>query len=154
MKKIYILLILSVLGMILSLFKIERNVHVERSIIINAPIDEIKAQIIDLKKFQKWSPWTQFNSQNDINSGFNDLQNKVGAQHQWSGNTLLGTGSLTITEINKSKIEMQMEFLAPQESTSSIYFMFQKTKKGTKVTWGYDESHPIMVSFMINLDHQ
>mgnify|MGYP006132095555 FL=1 len=81
MKKIYILLILSVLGMILSLFKIERNVHVERSIIINAPIDEIKAQIIDLKKFQKWSPWTQFNSQNDINSGFNDLQNKVGAQH-------------------------------------------------------------------------
>ena len=49
---------------------------------------------------------------------------------------------------------MQMEFLAPQESTSSIYFMFQKTKKGTQVTWGYDESHPIMVSFMINLDHQ
>lgn len=150
MKKIFILVTLLIVGTIFALFKIDKDIHVERSLVINASNDEIKKQIVDFKKFQEWSPWATVDP--NATATFNDKQGEVGATFEWSGNDEVGTGKQTITEISENKVKMDLEFTAPHQSTSEVYYTLEKENDGTKVTWGYDGKLPIMVTFMMDMD--
>lgn len=70
--------------------------HVERSVEINAPIDMVYDQVVDLKKNFNWSPWLEKDSEMKIEWG--DITKGPNASYSWSGNSDVGSGTLTIAE--------------------------------------------------------
>jgi len=69
---------------------IESDVHVERTITIEAKTKKILKHLIDFRKFNAWSPWTE----NDSNCkySYSEKQAVVGAIYNWAGNNEVGVG--------------------------------------------------------------
>ena len=74
----------------------------------------------------------------------------VGAKFSWaSASDEVGTGSQTITAINQDKIEMELEFTAPWQSKSDVYFAFSGDENKTTVLWGYKDEGNLVMKLMI-----
>lgn len=125
-----------------------KTYKVEKSIEIKAPIEEIFIQINNHRNRKNWSPWEK-KDPNQI-SEYNYIENGKGAFYSWKGNDSVGTGTLEIIEsIPFSKIESKLTFTAPWESTSSIYWNFEKQDTIVKTTWStVGEMPQFMLWFM------
>ena len=82
---------------------------------------------------------------------FNDLQGRLGATYQWTGNEQIGNGSQTLVAINDSIIKIDLHY---RETISNMYFELKDVNGLTKTTWGYDTNMSMMISIMINMDHE
>ncbi|MFT6844422.1 MAG: putative membrane protein, partial [Flavobacteriales bacterium] len=110
LKKIIIaLLFLAVLVVVVSLF-MPSEVKVERTTIVNAPIEVLYAQANNLNNFHSWDPWGKI----DSNAVFkiDDVYAGVGASMSWkSENSNVGNGTMTMTEaIPFEKINTALSF--------------------------------------------
>ncbi|MFD2245189.1 SRPBCC family protein [Pontibacter ruber] len=123
-----------ILGVI-SLF-LPTEVHVERSMVINAPAWLTYEQVNNLKNWEKWSPWKQADP--EIRLDYQGPAAGNGAQYSWkSRRRVLGTGKLTIadTEPNK-RIVTEMYFVHKGRGIAT--HTFEETPEGTLVTWAVD----------------
>jgi hypothetical protein len=134
--------------MIANLFN--RSIHVERTAFINAELTTIQNEITDFRKFETWSPWADVDP--NATSAFSENQGSVGAEFKWSGNDQVGTGYQKITAISPERIDLDLVFTAPWESSSKVYYLFKVDEKGTSVTWAYDSSMPLVMSLFMNMD--
>ncbi len=149
MKKIFIAPPVVFFVVVLTLFKLNTEVHVERSTIINAPKNEIKEQIIDFRKYHKWSPWAKIDTNMAIK--FSELQGKVGAKYSWTGNENIGSGSQTLVGISKDSIAIDLTY----HGTSSQMSFELKDQSGlTKITWKYDSNMSLLITLMIDMDQK
>ena len=149
MKKTFIAIPVVFFVVVLTLFKLNTNVHVERSTIINAPKNEIKEQIIDFRKYHKWSPWAEIDTNMVIK--FNELQGKVGAKYSWTGNENIGSGSQTLVGISEDSIAIDLTY----HGTSSQMSFELKDQSGlTKIKWNYDCEMSMLIALMINMDKE
>lgn len=76
--------------------------HVERSITINAPIDLVFDQVNDLRKNFNWSPWAEKDPEMKVEWG--EKTSGTGGTYSWSGNSDVGSGTLTIAESVENEI--------------------------------------------------
>jgi effector-binding domain-containing protein len=67
-----------------------------------------------------------------------DPDGEIGTVYSWSGNDSVGTGSLTITDISEDRIDQKLDFTSPREAHDQIYYLFQETPDGVRITWGID----------------
>ena len=128
-----ILIALVVLAAIVSIvgFLSPRQMHVERSLTINAPAEIIHEQINNLKNWTKWSPWYQMDTAVKIE--YNGTDAGAGAGYKWeSNNDKVGKGEMTITSSTPDSIStaLNMEY-----GPAMVKFLFAKSDNGTKVTW-------------------
>lgn len=134
MKIIKIILItLGILVVIVTVvgFLSPRQMHVERSLTINAPAEVIHGQINNLKNWAKWSPWNKMDTAMKIE--YNGTDAGAGAGYKWSSeNKNVGSGEMTITSSTPDSITtaLNMEY-----GPAMVTFLFAKTDSGTKVTW-------------------
>lgn len=131
-KRILIILVtLIVLALIVAFFLPSKS-SVERSVVINAKTDKIMSQIIDLKKWDFWSPWKLDDTAAKYT--YNDTVG-IGAFMEWKGE-MVGHGNLRITAIEPGKsITYILSFIKPFKSKSTGMFAFDSTPEGVKVTW-------------------
>jgi effector-binding domain-containing protein/uncharacterized membrane protein len=152
LKKIIIaLLFLAVLVVVVSLF-MPSEVKVERTTIVNAPIEVLYAQANNLNNFHSWDPWGKI----DSNAVFkiDDVYAGVGASMSWkSENSSVGNGTMTMTEaIPFEKINTALSF--DGEPMGNSGFIFEEVEGGTKVNWwmsmdmGMNPIRRIMGNFM------
>ncbi len=116
-------------------FALPREVHVERSIEIDAPPEVVYPLIANLKTFHEWSPWAD----KDPNAKYEweGPAEGVGAKMSWEGNSDVGVGTQEITAaVQNESVTTALDFGDQGQATAN--FILEKTEKGTKVTWGFD----------------
>jgi len=138
--------ILKILGMVLlgivalllgGMLVLPSEVHVERSIVINAPASVVFAEVNSLKKFQAWSPWANIDPETQYQ--FSGPESGVDSKMAWtSDHPDVGTGAQWIVEsVPAQKVKMALEFEG-FDDLSYASIDLEETPDGTKVTWGFD----------------
>src|SRR5688572_12073046 len=71
--------------------------HVERSIQIRAPRENVYRVVSNLRRFDEWSPWSKLdpNLKTEVKDGDSSGQ---GATYTWTGNDDVGSGKMTVVD--------------------------------------------------------
>ena len=154
--------ILKVLGIILAIIiaiaviliiALPTKYNVERSVTIDAPRNIVYDQVRYFENFIKWSPWSSLDP--DMSYEISGPDGAVGAVYSWSGNESVGVGSMTTVSQSEIRIDQTLDFTAPREAHDIVYYTFDDTPEGVKVTWGMDGSlaRPMnLAGFFMNME--
>ncbi|WP_179957493.1 SRPBCC family protein [Exilibacterium tricleocarpae] len=126
---------LLVIVVVVGLF-LPDTAHVERSVVIKAPVSDVYQMLNGFKRFNEWSPWHAKDP--DTEYTFSGPEQGVGARMTWaSENRNVGSGSQEIIATQENqRIEVQLDFGAEGDAVS--YYQMQPAGDGTRVTWGFD----------------
>ncbi|MFY7672714.1 GyrI-like domain-containing protein [Tenacibaculum sp. MEBiC06402] len=131
------LLALIVLVLIYSAFQ-PSEYNVARTKIINQPISKIFNTVNDLKTWEEWGPWHDEDSTIVVTYG--DKTVGVGASDSWTSKDGPGAMKTVAVEMNKSILQ---EITFGDYEPSEIFWEFEDTAEGTKVTWNMrDDNAP------------
>jgi hypothetical protein len=120
--------------------------QVKRSIVINKPIADVKASLIDFRQWPIWSPWLIMEPDSQLN--YSDTQSQVGASYNWDG-TLVGAGEMVLEEITDQQLAMDLQFKRPFTSTAKVFFDLEKQDQSTtRVTWTMNSHFPFLLFFV------
>lgn len=137
LKKILIsLLVIAVLLVVVSFF-LPGHYSVKRTITVNAPYEQVIAQVNNFENWANWSPWAEKDS-TIVNTFEGDI-NGDSYTMSWTSKES-GVGSMTREEMSMedaaSSLKYKLAFTEPFESTSNNSFLFEKTEDGgVQVTW-------------------
>ena len=116
--------------------------HVERSIVIDKPLLEVRDSLKNFKRWPEWSPWLMMEP--DATVTYTQRQGQVGASYGWSG-LLVGAGSMELLTVHDDLLEMEINFVKPFKSKADVAFTLKETEAGTEVTWMMDGSLPFFL---------
>ncbi|MBK6933027.1 MAG: SRPBCC family protein [Saprospirales bacterium] len=138
--KILKILLYAVLGIValmvvLGLFA-TKDYHIERNIEIDAPRELVFNQLRYFKNFERWSPWAALDP--DMKTSITGTDGEPGAVYKWSGNDDVGKGQQTLLALNPDRLDIEVKFTEPFESTSPSYLTLKENGNKTTVTWGFD----------------
>lgn len=122
---------------------------VERRLRIAAPASDIYARVVDLERWQSWSPWEDLDDA--LERTYAGPAGQVGQRYAWSGNRQAGKGSMEITEtVAGERVAADLSFEKPFKSQSRMAFSFTPTPDGdaTDVTWRLVGPKTVMVKVM------
>ena len=112
------------------------RVHVERSVLIDAPQGKVFTLINDFREFNKWSPWFARDRTMDI--VFTGPETGVGSKMSWrSDHPEVGSGSQEIIASEpESLVRTHLDF--GRQGTATAEFRLAPQGDATHVTWGFD----------------
>ena len=118
------------------------KMHIEKSITIDAPIDQVYAALNDFHNWPSWSPWLIAEPECKV-----DVR-EDGKYYEWEGNRI-GSGNMTVLEEKAPNyINYDLTFLKPWKSTAKTYFNCKENNGSTEVSWGMDSSLPFFMFWM------
>jgi hypothetical protein len=106
---------------------------VERSQHIDAPPEAVRERIVDLRRWEAWSPWHDLDP--DMAQSYGGTGSGVGAWYEWEGNRKAGKGRMEVIEADASTVRIDLQFLKPFRSHSNTVFELRPDGDGTRVTW-------------------
>lgn len=107
--------------------------RVERSAVINAPVEAVFAQVADLEKGMAWSPWVEMDP--GASYTFSDATSGPGAHITWDGKKN-GKGMITIQEVVSNQlVRSRIEFIRPFAGVNTTEFALEDQGGHTKLTW-------------------
>jgi len=113
-------------------------IHVERSLTIAAAPAAIYPELVDLKRFVVWSPWSGIDPAQKTE--ISDPSAGVGARYAWAGNADVGVGYMAITSVEPdTNVVMRLVFTSPWQSEADVGFYLAPAGEGTSVRWTYDQ---------------
>lgn len=127
--------------------------HIERSVTIASPPDEVRALVNDLHAWRLWSPWEKLDP--NLQRHYEGPPSGVGAKYGWRGNGRVGQGSMTITQSEPARTGLRLEFLKPMAATNTATFTFEPTDQGTRTTWAMDGTNDFFgkaLQLVVDLD--
>lgn len=134
LKTILIILVALVALILLVAAFLPSSYHVERSTIINMPVDSAFIQVNDFNHYSAWNPWTAMDPDSKVK--MSDPSYGVGSKWEWSGE-IVGTGSITREQVVENKlIQSTLEFTAPRADVAKNEWHFEAIdSNSTKITW-------------------
>ncbi len=143
-KIVRILSILIILIIVVSFFLPQKQ-HVERSLDIAAPAEQIYPHLSDPRLFGRWSPWSNMDPEMKIQ--YTGPAAGEGAGMTWqSDDPAVGNGSWVITKaVENQSLDVAMDF--GEQGGATSFFYLEPNNGKTKVTWGFDTDagmNPIM----------
>jgi len=126
----------ALLLLVAAAYLLPGQVHVDRSITVNAPRAEVFEQINGYATFNTWSPW--FDLDPNAKYTFEGPATGVGAKMSWVGDpSALGSGSQVITASQAGeRVASDVDF--GQGGVAKQVISLAADGGGTKVTWGID----------------
>lgn len=116
--------------------------NVEKSVVINAPIEKVYAAIRDFHTWPTWSPWLI------VEPGCEAKVSPDGMQNSWEGD-IIGSGKMIIDSAEENKaINYTLTFLKPWKAVSPVSFSLDQTSDGVQVTWTMEGSVPFFLFFL------
>ncbi|MCU1529465.1 MAG: hypothetical protein JWP75_3228 [Frondihabitans sp.] len=126
---------------------------IERSIVIDAPAAEVTPYLADLRRWVDWSPWE--GQDPDLKRTYTGTDGSIGSTYAWKGNRKAGAGSMAVTGIAPTEIDIDLTFTAPFKSSSKVEFHLFETENSTKLVWTMQSPQNLMARVMrivINMD--
>lgn len=118
------------------------KINVNRSIEINAPIEQVFSKLNDFNHWQAWSPWLIMDPSTKV-----DVANDT-KSYSWEGDRT-GSGKMAITnESPNASIDYDLQFLKPWKSKAKVRFETKANGDSTTVSWSMDSSLPFFMFFM------
>lgn len=107
---------------------------VERSATLQAPAEEIYAQLADFHNWEAWSPWEKLDPA--MKRTYSGAEREKGAIYAWEGNEKAGKGRMEITDVAApTKVVIQLNFIVPFEAQNVTEFTLSPEGDGQKLTW-------------------
>ena len=120
---------------------------VERRMRIEAPVTAVFERVVDLQRWQSWSPWEDLDDA--LERTYEGPSGGVGQRYAWSGNRQAGKGSMQITEVVAGeRVAADLVFEKPFRSRSRMAFTFSPDGDATDVTWRLVGPRTVMVRVM------
>src|SRR5215218_7062738 len=114
--------------------------EVTRSTSVRAAPGTVLALVDDLHHWTQWSPWEDLDPH--LQRSYSGPTSGVGARYAWKGNRKAGEGSMEITRAEPDGVELDLRFLKPFSSSSSVRLALTPTSTGTDVTWSMTGESP------------
>lgn len=119
---------------------------VERQLYVEAPPPAVLERIVDLRRWQAWSPWEDLDP--DLDRTYGGPKPGVGAWYAWEGNRKAGKGRMEIVGVTESTVTIDLRFIKPFKSRSTTEFILQPEGAGTRVTWMVTGPKTVMIRVM------
>jgi Polyketide cyclase / dehydrase and lipid transport len=135
-----IVLIIVVIGLIVAIV-LPSEYRIERSIVINAPVEVVYEQIADLQNWNNWGPWVKM--EQEVAGNISTPSRGVGAHMDWDGDTI-GSGSIDVLEMVEL-VSMRSKLTFDEDQFSDDVWEFEVVPEGTKATWAAEGelSYPV-----------
>lgn len=147
LKKILIVLVLAVAGVLLYAATKPDTFQVQRRATIAAPPERVFALIDDFHRWGEWSPWEKLDPA--MTRTFEGPASGTGAVYAWKGNKDVGQGRMEIAESTPpSRIAIKLDFIEPMESNNVTEFVLAPKDGGTEVTWTMRGPSPYLTKVM------
>ena len=119
------------------------EIHIQRSIKINASISAIGTILADLRQWPPWSPWLIQDPECKLT--FSD----DGQEHTWDGSRV-GKGKLSVSSRTDTRIEYNLQFLMPlcKSQARTAFELNSLGEQETEVTWIMDNKLPFFMFWM------
>lgn len=105
--------------------------HIQRSIDIDAPPDQVFPLINDLHNWPRWGK-----EDLRVRRTYSGPENGQGAISEWSGSGKEGKGRMLITEsLPTRKVSVQVDWAKPFVARNINEFTFERVGNSTRVTW-------------------
>ena len=109
------------------------DVHVERSVRIDRPPAEVYRLLLNMQRFNEWSPWRDYDA--TATQQFSGPPSGVGAKLAWQGDK--GSGAMEIIDaVENAQITLALDFGADGKATSK--YLLSGTGEGTELRWVFD----------------
>lgn len=130
----FLLLIIIIAGAIYVATK-DGNYQVEETAIIHAPVPVVFNEVNNFKNWEKWGPW--MDDSDDMIINYSETTKGENATSSWKSEKL-GDGSIKNTKvIPNATIDQKLQITSKySESKIDVYWGFEESEEGTKVTWG------------------
>ncbi|MBY0423494.1 MAG: SRPBCC family protein [Parvularculaceae bacterium] len=115
-------------------FLLPDRVHVERSVMINAPREEVFARVADFRRWNEWSPWADL----DPKTAYEISGSGLGSRMVWSStNPKVGSGSQEIVGYEPpSVLKTKLDFGGNGGGEATMTLIDEHG--ATKVVWTLD----------------
>ena len=132
-KSILIGLLIFLIVLIGIGFLLPSHMEVQRTLVIEAPPQQIQPWLDNMKRWELWIPWNKQMDQT-VEYIFSGPEKGVGATLSWQG-AKLGQGSLKLTKV-EPKVGVQYEITFDQGNllaTGSL--AYEPVPEGTRLIW-------------------
>lgn len=147
LKKILIVLVLAVAGVLHYAATKPDTFQVQRRATIAAPPERVFALIDDFHRWGEWSPWEKLDPA--MTRTFEGPASGTGAVYAWKGNKDVGQGRMEIAESSPpGRIAIKLDFIEPMESNNVTEFVLAPKDGGTEVTWTMRGPSPYLTKVM------
>lgn len=117
-------------------------VHVTKSIIIHAPLEDIRTTLTDFHQWRAWSPWLIMEPEATLTVAQDNRS------YSWEGKRV-GSGNMhLLTDTPNGRIDYKLNFIAPWKSTADVQFLLEPSGDGVKVSWVMDSTLPFFMFWM------
>jgi uncharacterized protein YndB with AHSA1/START domain len=120
---------------------------VERTRVVQAPVERVYPLIADFRQWTRWSPWEDVDP--ELHRAYSGADSGTGARYAWSGNRKAGAGNMTVTDAQEnSRVEIDLVFEKPFKSQTRTTFELTPLGEGTKVTWRMTGPKPLVMRIL------
>ena len=121
--------------------------HVHRSTIIADTPENVFEKVADFGTWTTWSPWLC--AEPDAEVTVTEEAASVGSVYAWKGE-VVGQGEVEHLELQPGRlIDEEIRFVKPFKSKSHVWFDFEPSGNGTKITWHMQGSLPWFLFWMV-----
>ncbi|QNJ98539.1 SRPBCC family protein [Constantimarinum furrinae] len=152
---VYIFAVL--IGIIMLLMLVApRKYDVQRSIVVNRPLNEVFQYLKMIKNQDEWSPWKSRDP--EMKQTFEGVDGTVGFVARWESDKKdVGVGEQELKGlIENERVDTEIRFLKPWKTVSDGYLLLRAIEPSkTEVIWGFkgNNNPPINVMMLFyNMD--
>ena len=143
---VYIILAL-IVGLLIISALMPNSFNVEKSTVINRPINAVMSRIANLNDYALWNPWQQ--SDPTATNSITGTPATPGHKYAWEGKKV-GVGALTLNHMDDRNIHFDLEFFKPWKSKAKDNWHFEPIGSNeTKVIWQNSGQLPWPVARMM-----
>ena len=141
---------------ILLMLVAPRKYDVQRSIVINKPVNEVFQYLKMIRNQDHWSPWKSRDT--EMKQTFNGVDGTVGFIARWESDKKdVGVGEQELKGlIENERVDTEIRFLKPWKTVRDGYLLVREIEPSkTEVIWGFKGSNnpPINVMMLFyNMD--
>ena len=130
---VVIIILFVVIGMLLP-----SNAHVERSITIAVPAEQVFPHVLDFRQWHAWSPWAERDPNMKLTP--EGPPTGVGAKMIWSSeHEKVGSGSQETTDVQPNRlVRTHLDF--GDHGEADAFLKLEPSSDGCTVTWGFDSN--------------
>ena len=134
LRNLLIFIVLVIAAVVAVAYVLPRKVPVERSVVIEAPREQVFPYLNSLQRGAEWSPWLGLDP--NVQLTYEGPEEGVGNTLAWTSehpNVGSGRQEITLSEPN-ARVESSLDF--GDMGTATAWLALEPEGAGTKVTWG------------------